>query len=136
MQHIRNIVRIAATEASNLSAILYPAPGICHIPANVEFTPIGCKSPSSLEITDKVESKVRIFTAKLSFKSADDLADGGKPLAYMVTTAMGERYLIGGYQRPYPVITRSEVMPSSLTDTSLIAYSVSWQGVVKPLRVV
>ena len=130
MAYIKNIIKIEAAEAEKLKSVIFPARHLCILPQDVEFRQIQCKNPSSCEISDKVESKVRIFTSKLTFNS-DDI-----PLAYRVTTADGCRYLIGRDHRPFPVLTRSELMPSSHTDSSLIAYTVTWSDVIKPLQII
>lgn len=136
MSYIKNIIKIEVAKAKELRAISFPAKELVIVPNDVEFRQIPCKSTSSCEITDKVESKVRIFTSKLTFKSSEQIDGGGQPLAYRVTTADGCQYLIGFTHRPFPVLTRTENMPSSMTDSSLITYTVTWTDVVKPLQIV
>lgn len=136
MAYIKNIIKVEVTEASNLKAVTFPARNLCIVPSCTEFRQISTKSPSSCEITDKVESKVRIFTTKLTFKSCEQLDDNGTPWAYRITTADGVRYLIGCDHRPFPVLTRTENMPNSFTETSLIAYTVTWSDVIKPLQII
>ncbi len=134
MAYIKNIIKIEVVRAEDLSTVVFPARHLCIIPSDVAFQQIQAKSPSSCEITDKIESKVRIFTAKLTFKSCEQIDSEAHPLAYRVTTADGCRYLIGRSHRPFPVLTRTENMPSSMTDTSLITYTVQWSDTVKPLQ--
>lgn len=136
MAYIKNIIKIEVTEAENLKSVVFPARHLCILPQDVEFRQIHCKNPSSCEISDKVESKVRIFTSKLTFKSCEQIDCDGLPLAYRVTTADGCRYLIGRDHRPFPVLTRSELMPSSHTDSSLITYTVTWSDTIKPLQII
>lgn len=136
MAYIKNIVKVEFTEADNLKGIATPALHLCLISPDVSFSKINTKSPSSCEITDKVESKVRIFTSKLVFKSCEQIGESGVPLAFRVTTADGCRYLVGRGCRPYPVLTRTENMPGSFTETSLITYTVTWSDVVKPLLII
>lgn len=136
MVHIKNIIKIEITDADNIKSMLTPAAGICILPQDAEFREIKCKHPSSCEITDKVESKIRIFTTKLTFKSCEQMNHDGSPAAYRITTADGSRYIIGHYYRPFPVVTQSETMPSSHTDSSLISYTVAWTDVVKPLLII
>lgn len=136
MSYIKNIVKVEVVKADELSAVVFPARHLCIIPSDVAFQQIKCKNPSSCEITDKIESKVRIFTSKLTFKSSEQIDYEGVSLAYKVTTADGCAYLLGRDQRPYPVLTRTENMPGSHTDSSLITYTVTWTDVVKPLQVI
>lgn len=136
MAYIKNIIKVEVTEASNLKAVTFPVRSLCIIPSDTEFRQISTKSPSSCEITDKIESKVRIFNSKLTFKSCEQIDNDGAPLAYRLTTADGFRYLIGRDRQPFPVLTRTENMPSSLTETSLITYTVTWNDIVKPLQII
>ncbi len=134
MAYIKNIIKVEVVNAEDLSAVVFPARHLCIIPSDVTFTQISAKSPSSCEITDKIESKVHIFNSKLTFKTCEQIDVGAKPLAFRVTTVDGNRYLIGRSHRPFPVLARTENMPSSFTDTSLITYTVTWSDVVKPLQ--
>lgn len=136
MAYLKNIIKIEVTNADNLRGVVFPARNLCAVADYVEFRQIEAKSPSSCEITDKVESKLRIFTTKLTFKSCEQLDGDGAPRAYRITTADGMRYLIGCDRQPFPVLTRTENMPSSFTETSLIAYIVTWSDVFKPLQII
>ena len=136
MAYIKNIIKVEVTEAENLKSMALLSRHSCYLPSDVGFRNIACKNPSSCEITDKVESKVRIFTSKLSFKTREQIDPGWKTLAYRVTTADGSRYLIGCELRPYPVLTRTENMPGSHTDSSLIVYVATWTGILKPLQII
>ncbi len=136
MAYIKNIIKVEVTEAKNLNAVTFPARNLCIVPSDTEFRQISAKSPSSCEITDKVESKVRIFTSKLTFKSCEQIDGDGSPLAFRMTTADGIHYLIGRDHQPFPIITRTENMPSSHTDSSLITYTVTWSDVLKPLQII
>ena len=136
MSYIKNIIKIETVKADDLSAVVFPARHLCIIPSDVVFQQIHCKVPSSCEITDKIESKVRIFTSKLTFKTNEQIDCEVHPLAYRMTTADGCRYLMGRGHRPFPVITRTENMPSSHTDSSLITYTVTWSDTVKPLQII
>lgn len=136
MSTLKNVVRVEVCEASSLGCVLYPAHGVCHLPEDVSFREISIKVPASMEISDKIESKVRIFTSKLSFKSAEQLPADDYALAFRATTADGERYLLGRWHRPFPVLLRTENMPSSYTDSSLISYVATWTDVVAALKIV
>lgn len=136
MSYIKNIIKIEVVKADELSAVVFPARHLCIIPSDIVFQQIRCKIPSSCEITDKIESKVRIFTSKLTFKSSEQINSEVHPIAYRVTTVDGCRYLIGRAHRPFPILTRTEEMPSSMTDSSLITYTAIWSDVVKPLQII
>lgn len=136
MSYIKNITKVEVIEADALKSVIFPATNLCILSAQMVFKQIQAKSPSSCEITDKVESKVRIFTTKLTFRSTEQINSTGYPLAFRVTTADGCQYLIGRDHQPFPVLTRTENMPSSHTDSSLITYTATWSDVVKPLQII
>lgn len=136
MAYIKNIIKVELTEAKNLKGLIYPERDKCIIPSDIIFRLIQCKNPSSCEITDKVESKVRIFTSKLTFKSCEQIDPNYRPLAFRITTADGIRYLMGCDRRPYPVLTRTENLPSSHTESSLITYTATWTDVIRPLQII
>lgn len=93
MAYIKNIIKIEMTEAENLKSVVFPMDQRCIVPSAANFRSIQCKVPSSCEISDKVESKVRIFTSKLTFKSCEQIDPNYRPLAFRITTADGIRYL-------------------------------------------
>ena len=95
MAYIKNIIKIEMTEAENLKSVVFPIDQRCIVPSTANFRSIQCKVPSSCEISDKVESKVRIFTSKLTFKSCEQIDPNYRPLAFRITTADGIRYLMG-----------------------------------------
>lgn len=136
MAYIKNIIKVEVTEAENLKGLVLPARHLCILPQGVDFRQIKCKTPSSCEISDKVESKVRTFTSKLTIKTTEQIDCDDSPLAYRLTTADGCSYLMGHDSRPYPVVTRTENLPGSFTDTSLITYTVTWTDTIKPLQII
>ena len=87
MAYIKNIIKIEMTEAENLKSVVFPMDQRCIVPSAANFRSIQCKVPSSCEISDKVESKVRIFTSKLTFKSCEQIDPNYRPLAFRITTA-------------------------------------------------
>lgn len=136
MSYIKNIIKVELTEVENLVSTIYPSKHQCIVPYSANFRQIQTKNPSSCEISDKLESKVRIFTTKLTFRSCEQINPDYAFLAFRVTTADGCSYLIGRDCRPFPVLTVSENMPSSRTDSSLITYTVTWSDVIKPLKII
>lgn len=136
MAYIKNIIKVELIEAENLAGLVYPERDKCIIPPGVSFRQIPCKNPSSCEITDKIESKVRIFTSKLTFKSCEQINPTWRQFAYRITTADGCQYLIGRDHRPYPALGISETMPSSRTESSITTYTVTLSDIIKPLQII
>lgn len=68
---------------------------------------------SSVETSEKIENKVRIYTSKLTALLPKGFEVGNKKLCFRVTTVSGERFLIGTDKRPFPIVTFSENYPNS-----------------------
>lgn len=68
---------------------------------------------SSVESSDKIESKARIYTSKLTALLAEKIKVGNRKLCFRVTTVSGEQFLIGTDKSPYPIITFTETYPNS-----------------------
>lgn len=68
---------------------------------------------SSVESSDKIDNKVRVYTSKLVSFLPERIKAGNKKLCFRVTTVSGERFLIGTDKAPYPVVTFNETYPNS-----------------------
>lgn len=68
---------------------------------------------SSVENSDKIESKVRIYTSKLIALLPNQIKVGNKKLCFRVTTVSGEQFLIGTDKSPYPIVSFTETYPNS-----------------------
>jgi hypothetical protein len=77
-----------------------------------DFTQLDTKGLSQLDISDKIENKVRIYTLKLVAQTLERFIVGNKKFVFKVTAVSGECYLIGTEERPYPVINNSESYPN------------------------
>lgn len=135
MIYIRNITKIETIDAKSLSGLQQPCPFAVMLPSSLDFTTINTKGLPSCEVTEKIESGVRQFTTKLTFKTCDTLTLTGSPVAVKFTSTDGREYLIGRERAPYPVLTLQENFPSSHTESSLNAYTLEWTDTVKPLTV-
>ena len=87
---------------------------------------VKCQKPAKLEITDKIEDGVRIYTHKLILRLSDDDLDISVPYAYLVTDLDSNKYLIGVRDRPYPVINMSDIHPDSLGSSTLVEATILW----------
>lgn len=73
---------------------------------------------SGLEMTDKVENKVRLYTVKMTCRLRQEWTAGNRKVAFVVTALNGKKWVIGSYARPYPVVTQKTVMPDTPSGVS------------------
>ena len=77
------------------------------------FSVLNTVGLSSVEKSEKIENKVRIYTSKLTALLPEGFEVGNKKLCFRVTTVSGQRFLIGTDKRPYPIVTFNENYPNS-----------------------
>ena len=128
MTCLKNIVKVEYIEVKNLGPLYHiteSAVKLYGVPTFIDASIIGL---SSVEITDKLDNKSRIYTEKLIFKTDIRIKFPQKHLVYRVTTADGNMFLVGDVDRPYTVTTIDEVFPSSITESGLIVYTVTYSS--------
>lgn len=116
--------RILVTSLNGMSRI---SEDQVSIPSGISWEPLVIKPHAQLTISDKVEDKNRIWTAKLVFKTCGEFGDRGR-WAYRCRLYNGQYRLIGSDERPYPIASVLESMPENVTDNQLNEVTVSWQS--------
>ncbi len=96
------------------------------IPGSGKWPKVKCQKPAKLEITDKLEDGVRLYTHKLTLRLPDDDLDTSVPYAYLVTDLESNKYLIGVGDRPYPIINMSDIHPDSLGSSTFVEAVIQW----------
>ena len=110
---IQNIKKVECIEAYHLQHSDIIADRGVWLNVFQQFSPISTVGLSSVEISDKIENKQRIFTTKLTMFRTTKLLPGAKKLCFRVTTVTGSSFLIGCADKPYPVIQNEETFPSA-----------------------
>ena len=127
MKLIKIVTAVERTPARNLVGIVRVDMTSVILPAAIEWQPIDIKPHAQLVITDKQEDKNTVWSAKLTFKTSETIADRGY-YAYRCRLKNGQYRLIGTVERPYPVLSVSESMPEKVTDNQLNEVTVSWSS--------
>lgn len=96
------------------------------IPGSDKWPKVKCQKPAKLEITDKLEDGVRLYTHKLTLRLPDDDLDTSVPYAYLVTDLESNKYLIGVGDRPYTIINMSDIHPDSLGSSTFVEAVIQW----------
>lgn len=127
MKLIKIVTAVERTPARNLMGMARIDMTSAILPAAIEWQPIDIKPHAQLVITDKQEDKNTVWSAKLTFKTCETIADRGH-YAYRCRLKNGQYRLIGADERPFPVLSVSETMPENVTDNQLNEVTVSWSS--------
>lgn len=127
MKSLNIVVAVDRTYFQNLIGMQHVGKANVTLPDDIVWTPLQIKSPCSLSITDKDEDKNTIYTAKLVFKTCEDIADRHH-YAYRCRLIDGRCRLLGTAERPFAVMTIAETMPENLTDSQLNEVTVTYSS--------
>lgn len=126
LQVISNINRISFIETRRLRNItVIPGRGVM---MNYwrDFSELPLVNLASMEISSKVENKSRLFTTSIKALLSEHFDIANRKLAYLVTTVLGDRYLVGTDESPFPVSNTTDTFPDKASDTSGCTLSVEY----------
>jgi len=112
VMEIKHIKKVEVIEACYITKTNLIGNRYVVVEHDSDFTQLDTKGLSQLDISDKIENKVRIYTLKLVAQTLERFIVGNKKFVFKVTAVSGECYLIGTEERPYPVINNSESYPN------------------------
>lgn len=126
LQVISNINRISFIETRRLRNItVIPGRGVM---MNYwrDFAELPLVNLASMEISSKVENKSRLFTTSIKALLSEHFDIANRKLCYLVTTVLGDRYLVGTDESPFPVSNTTDTFPDKASDTSGCTLSVEY----------
>lgn len=123
----KKVVAVSFTDARNIGDVYrIENDGTIHVSSS-NWTDIDMEVPGELEITSKIEDKVVIYTAKLTFR--EKCRHDYPPMtAFRVRLADGSGMLIGSSQRPYPVVTETQNISSGNSNSQLRELTVTYSN--------
>lgn len=127
MKQIKIVTAVDRVPVTSLQGMTRISKTSVRLPSGISWEPLTIKPHAQLTISDKVEDKNRIWTAKLSFKTCEELRDL-ELYAYRCRLSNGQYRLIGNDERPYPVTSVAESMPENITDNQLNEVTVNWSS--------
>lgn len=110
--------------------------GTCKLSATVSWEDLCTVGLSSLEFSDKVENKVRIYTTKLTCHLREECQVGNRKLVFLATTVQGKEFLVGTSSRPYPIVTQKCTMPDTPSGVSNTEMTVTFTSTQPALTVI
>lgn len=126
MKRLSFITKVQRIPVSELPFVTLTCNKTFSIPGSDKWPKVKCQRPAKLEITDKLEDGVRLYTHKLTLRLPDDDLDTSVPYAYLVTDLESNKYLIGVGDRPYPIINMSDIHPDSLGSSTFVEAVIQW----------
>ena len=88
-------------------------------------TEIALKSIPSCEVEESPDNNTQIEKAKLSFTTLDTLPTS-TPLAFLITTASGNHYILGTREKLYPTIKVTKNTSKPDAEAAVHRYEVSF----------
>lgn len=88
-------------------------------------TDIALKSIPSCEVEESPDNNTQIEKAKLSFTTLDTLPTS-MPLAFLITTAAGNHYILGTREKLYPTIKVTKNTSKPDAEAAVHRYEVSF----------
>ncbi len=77
------------------------------------------------ELDEAPDNNTQIEKAKLTFSTLDSLPTS-MPLAFLIETVNGEKYILGTHERPYPTIKSSKTTSKPEGDPAVTRYEVTF----------
>lgn len=127
MKQIKIITAVDRIPVTSLQGMTRISKTSVRLPSGICWEPLAIKPHAQLTISDKVEDKNTIWTAKLLFKTCEEFVNLDM-YAYRCRLSNGQYRLIGSDERPYPVASLTDSMPENITDNQLNEITVSWSS--------
>lgn len=127
MKQIKIVTAVERTPVTSLQGMKFISKTTAQLPSGISWQPLEIKPHAQLVISDKVEGRNTVWTAKLIFKTCETLEENSR-FAYRCRLTNGQYRLIGTDERPYPMASVVENMPENITDNQLNEVTVNWQS--------
>ena len=127
MKQIKLVSEVSRIPVASLQGMKRISKTEVKIPSGISWQPLKIKPHAQLSISDKKEDRNTVWTAKLVFKTCEELSNNER-YAYLCRLSNGQYRLIGTDERPYPVASVVESMPENVTDNQLNEVTVNWQS--------
>lgn len=112
--------------------------GQCSMPTNtMKEVCLVSQKQATISIQTSDQSRVRMHTAEVRFmtEQTEDL-HSSRPKCYLVETVDGPRFIVGGKERPFCIVTEDYKVGSTPTDISGTSFVVSYKSAQPILKVV
>ena len=134
-QLLRNIVRVSYIDARVLQDITV-IPGMGAILGDdFNFISLPMVGLGGCEVSSATEDRVPVFTSVLTCLLTEDFDPANRPLAFLMTTLQGEKFLLGCQEPPFPIVTSVSSLPAKMADPSGYRLTATWKSTFGLLRI-
>ena len=113
MNELHYINQVEYCEAKELASMVVVKKKYVLVPTPDVFIKLEIVGLASVEIADKIENKVRLFTSKLAVFLPDRLEVGNRKLCFRLRSITGEYFILGSASRPYALLSFTDSRPDS-----------------------
>ena len=135
MSEIHYISRVEYCEVRELTAMTVVKKQFALVPPAANFTRLPMVGLASVEVSDKIENKQRVFVSKLAVFLPERFEVGNKKLCFRLRTVSGEYFMLGSGDRPYSIITSTDTIPDTPSSRCGSAMVVTYTGILPLLRI-
>lgn len=127
MNMIRYINKVDVIDAEYLASSTFFSKGV-KLEDNLVFVRLCTIGLSTFEISEKVESKNRIYHHSLKAKLSERIDVGNRKLCFRLIAVDGSQYMLGSDSRPFPVIIQNDSHPSDVGQSCGVELDVTWES--------
>lgn len=127
MNVIKYINKVELIDAEYLASSTFFSQGV-KLEDALSFVPLCTVGLSTFEVSDKVESKNRIFHHSLQAKSVNRINVGNRKLCFRLTAVDGSQYMLGSNDRPFPIIQQNDSHPSDAGQSCAVMLDITWKS--------
>lgn len=127
MDLIRYINKVEVIDAEYLASSTFFSKGV-KLDDALTFVPLCMIGLATFEISEKVESKNRLFHHSLKAKLSERIDVGNRKLCFRLTAVDGTQYMMGSDSRPYPLVFQDESHPSDAGQSCAVILDVTWKS--------
>ena len=128
MAKLVHIIRIEEIDTSKLYDMEVLGPHLCRLKSNVNFKKINICGLVEVTEEDNYENNEQTWTTTIKYTTKDKKTKGNRRKAYRLTSVDGTVFIVGTYERPYPVEKESNPYPSKETGSTLRTVTVTWKA--------
>lgn len=134
---IRYIVKVDYMPAVHLK-LAQPLPAVQKVVITdyMPWQPLPIVGLASLEAADELQQSARVFTHKLACTIPARKPLPECPLVWRVTSADGTRYLLGSYDKPFPVWSQTDKFPDRTSDKTACVLTVRYASMMPLMEIV
>lgn len=99
-----------------------------YVPYFIPWVKVEIVGLASMEVTEEVSGGMRKYTSKVAATLEKRLPHRSEPVALRLTDVEGNKYLLGTYEKPYPVITQEDKYAGKANEQSACTFNATLTG--------